>query len=185
MIKFVQKQFTEYDAMRALYVELMRYSDKNKFEVINRSSLIPVLRGNNVVIERFVISSPTFGRDKYRMYLKVGAKAKMPDEVKLSGQRVYDKSLLDLSIKINGGLKPKNFSNNKNNKNNNGGVGISSYISPKFSINKEVHESLGEVLKYDKKERLLILEFKDIPSAIRALNILPFGIDYNIKLLDA
>ena len=187
MIKFVQKQFTEYDAMRALYVELMRYSDRNKFEVINRSSLIPVLRGNNVVIERFVISSPTFGRDKYRMYLKVGAKAKMPDEVKLSGQRVYDKSLLDLSIKINGGLKPKNFSNNnKNNQQNNGGgVGISSYISPKFSINKEVRESLGKVLKYDKKERLLVLEFKDIPSAIRALNILPFGIDYNIKLLDA
>ena len=82
MIKFRQKEFTEYDAMRSLYVKLMRYSDRNKFGVIDTSALIPVLRGNNVVIERFVISTSMFGKDKYRMYLKIGAKAKLPDEVR-------------------------------------------------------------------------------------------------------
>lgn len=71
MIKFRQKEFTEYDAMRSLYVKLMRYSDRNKFGVIDTSALIPVLRGNNVVIERFVISTSMFGKDKYRMYLKL------------------------------------------------------------------------------------------------------------------
>lgn len=193
MIKFEQKQYTEYDAMRALYVELMRYSDKNKFEVIDRSALIPVLRGNNVVIERFVISTSLFGKDKYRMYLKIGAKAKLPDEVRLAGQRVYDKNLLNLSIELKGGVKPKMFGkkgggNNNNNQNQGGGFGqISTGIKSDyqfFTIKQEVRELLGEALKYDKKDRSLVLEFNDIPSAIRALNILPFGLDYKIKLLN-
>ena len=120
MIKFVQKQYTEYDAMRALYVELTKYSDKNKFEVIDRSALIPVLKGNNVVIERFVISTSMFGKDKYRMYLKIGAKAKLPDDVRLAGSRVYDKKLLDLSVSFKGGVKPKTFSGGKGKGKNNG-----------------------------------------------------------------
>lgn len=195
MIKFVQKQYSEADAMRALYVELMRYSDRNKFEVINSSALIPVLKGNNVVIERFVIYKPVFGRDRYRMYLKIGAKAKLPDEVRLAGQRVYDERLLDLSLSIQGKLKgPKFFSKNKkNNNNNNGGGGfmegdISTKISSPYnmlSINREVKELLGEAILYDKKSRSLVLEFKDIRSAIQALNILPFGLNYKIYLLDA
>ena len=193
MIKFEQKQYTEYDAMRALYVELMRYSDKNKFEVIDRSALIPVLRGNNVVIERFVISTSLFGKDKYRMYLKIGAKAKLPDEVRLAGQRVYDKNLLNFSIELKGGVKPKMFGKkgggNKNNNQNQGGDfgQISTRIKSDyqfFTIKQEVRELLGEALKYDKKDRSLVLEFNDIPSAIRALNILPFGLDYKIKLLN-
>lgn len=193
MIKFEQKQYTEYDAMRALYVELMRYSDKNKFEVIDRSALIPVLRGNNVVIERFVISTSLFGKDKYRMYLKIGAKAKLPDEVRLAGQRVYDKNLLNLSIEIKGGLKPKMFGKKGgkgkgNNNQDQGGFGqISTGIKTDYqflTIKQEVRELLGEALKYDKKDRSLVLEFNDIPSAIRALNILPFGLDYKIKLLN-
>lgn len=193
MIKFEQKQYTEYDAMRALYVELMRYSDKNKFEVIDRSALIPVLRGNNVVIERFVISTSLFGKDKYRMYLKIGAKAKLPDEVRLAGQRVYDKNLLNFSIELKGGVKPKMFGkkgggNNNNNQNQGGGFGqISTGIKSDyqfFTIKQEVRELLGEALKYDKKDRSLVIEFNDIPSAIRALNILPFGLDYKIKLLN-
>lgn len=185
MIKFAQKQYTEYDAMRALYVELMKYSDKNKFEVIDRSALIPVLKGNNVVIERFVISTSTFGKDKYRMYLKIGAKAKLPDEVRLAGEHVYDKRLLDLSISFKGGFKPKTFSNN-NKKNNQPTFGIQTEIkTPYLSINHEVRELLGKAIKYDKKERSLVLEFKEIQYAIRALNILPFGLGYKIYLLDA
>ena len=179
MIKFVQKQYTEYDAMRALYVELTKYSDKNKFEVIDRSALIPVLKGNNVVIERFVISTSLFGKDKYRMYLKIGAKAKLPDDVRLAGSRVYDKKLLDLSVSFKGGVKPKTFSDGK-------GKGINTEIkTPYLSLNQEVHELLGEALRYDKKERSLVLEFSEISLAIRALNILPFGLGYKIYLLDA
>ena len=184
MIKFAQKQYTEYDAMRALYVELMRYSDKNKFEVIDRSALIPVLKGNSVVIERFVISTSTFGKDKYRMYLKIGAKAKLPDEVRLAGQRVYDKKLLDLSVSLKGGIKPKTFSKPNNKKDTPFGFN-SELKSPFLSINQEVHELLGEALEYNKKDRSLVLEFKDIRSAIQALNILPFGLGYKIYLLDA
>ena len=185
MIKFAQKQYTEYDAMRALYVELMRRSDKGKFEVINKSALIPVLKGNSVVIERFVISTSVFGRDKYRMYLKIGAKAKMPDEVRLAGQYVYDKRLLDLSLSLKGGIQGKKMFSKK--KNNNGpSYGFNTEIkTPYLSIEKEVRTLLGEAIEYDKKDRSLVLEFKDIPSAIKALNILPFGLDYKIYLLDA
>ena len=39
--------------------------------------------------------------------------------------------------------------------------------------------------KYDKESRSLVLEFEKIGDAIKALNILPFGINYNIYLLDA
>lgn len=189
MIRFTQKQYTEYDAMRALYVDLMKYSDKNKFEVIDKSALIPVLKGNSVVIERFVISTSMFGKDKYRMYLKIGAKAKLPDDVRLSSSRVYDKKLLDLSLSFKGGIKPdqqKIFSGNKNKNNNGSSFGINTEIkTPYFSINQEVHELLGKALKYDKKDRSLVLEFSDISSAIKALNILPFGLGYKIYLLDA
>ena len=84
MIKFREKNFSEYDAMRSLYVELMKNArgNKDRYTIIDSSALIPVLRGNNVVIERFVISTSFLHSDKYRMYLKVGAKAKMPDEVR-------------------------------------------------------------------------------------------------------
>lgn len=106
MINFRQKEFTEYDAMRSLYVKLMRYSDRTKFGVIDTSALIPILRGNNIVIERFVISTSLFGKDKYRMYLKIGAKAKMPDEVRLPG-KVYDKRLGDMKLNINHSIFPQ------------------------------------------------------------------------------
>lgn len=183
MIKFVQKQYSEYDAMRALYVELMKYSDKGKFEVITPSELIPVLKGNSVVVERFVISHTTFGGDKYRMYLKIGAKAKLPDDVRLSGTRVYDKKLLDISMSFKGSAKSKTFSNNK--KQGPTPPFTTEIKTPFLSINKEVTELLGEALEYNKKDRSLVLEFKDIRDAIRALNILPFGLSYKIYLLDA
>lgn len=103
MIQFRKKMFSEYDAMRSLYVELMKYSDRTKFGIIDTNSLIPILRGNNVVIEKFVISTSMFGRDKYRMYLKIGARAKMPDEVRLP-QRYYDRRLGNLQLNLEKGL---------------------------------------------------------------------------------
>ena len=103
MIQFRQKTFSEYDAMRSLYVELLKKGDKNKWKVIDKDSLIPVLRGNNVVIERFVISTSFAHRDRYRLYLKIGAKAKLPDEVRLP-ERVYDKRLGNATLNFNMGL---------------------------------------------------------------------------------
>ena len=125
MINFRQKNFSEYDAMRTLYVELMKRTngDRNKFPTINSSALIPILRGNNIVIERFVISTSFFNKDKYRMYLKIGAKAKLPDDVRLS-PKVYDRRLGNISLS----LSKKIFSDNNDrvklfskNKNRNGG----------------------------------------------------------------
>lgn len=200
MIEFRQKVFSEYDAMKSLYNELMRKDSpwRYKIRVIDTSSLLPVLRGNNVVIERFVISTQAFKHDKYRMYLKVGAKAKMPEGVRLPGRNT-SKKLWDTSIKLSGSAKffqknnsetefrEKLFDNNKkNNNNNNGGGGdINSGIDfGRVSIEREMTIPRGETLEYDKKERSIVLEFESIPDAVAALNILPFGLNYNMYLLD-
>ena len=197
MIVFKQKTYSEYEAMRSLYVELMRDGGKRgKWEIISKSQLPAVLKGNNVVVEKFVISTSLFGRDKYRMYLKIGAKAKLPDEVRFPGY-YYDEKLGGLSLKVSGGVpfknqqqnnfsdaKEKAFGKNKNNNNNNGGKLLSAEYNNRFDIEVEVHNMIAEAIKYDKKSRELILEFDTIQDDIRALNILPFGINYNIKLLE-
>lgn len=129
MIQIKRKTFSEYDAMRSLYVELMKYSDRTKFGIIDTSSLIPVLKGNNVVVEKFVISTSMFGRDKYRMYLKIGARAKMPDEVRLP-QRVYDRRLGNMQLNFNKGIfdNDNGGGSNSNNYSSNSGGGGSSEI---------------------------------------------------------
>lgn len=196
MIKFRQKTFSEYDAMRSLYVELLKRGDRNKWKVIDKNSLLPVLRGNNVVIERFVISESFLHKDKYRLYLKIGAKAKLPDEVRLP-EKVYDERLGNATISFNVGSfapnsnggggnqqKEKKFSVKFRQKEFKGTPPtLSTSISPKINFSYEVRELLGEAVKYDKKERSLVLEFNSIDDAIKALNILPFGINYNIFLL--
>lgn len=205
MIKFRQKEFSEYDAMRSLYVELMKLPEyRGRVNIIDSSMLIPILRGNNIVIERFVISTSMFSRDKYRMYLKIGAKAKMPDNVRLPG-RTYERAVGDLRVKFENGVKfpnnnqsgqqkQSNFSSilsqkdfttkkNKGGGNNGGGKYISSSFSPNLSLSYEVTELLGDAIKYDKSERSLVLEFNSIRDAIYALNILPFGIGYKLYLL--
>ena len=208
MIKFRQKAFSEYDAMRSLYIELIKKGDRLKWKVIDSSSLIPILKGNNVVVERFVISTSPLHRDKYRMYLKIGAKAKMPDEVRLP-ERVYDVKLGGATLNINPGYKDPNYNSGNQNQNQQqkkysessrqklfktktrqklfgkGGPPpiISGNFSPRIDISYEVRELLGNAVKYDKKARSLVLEFSSIDNAIQALNILPFGINYNIYLL--
>lgn len=261
MIVFKQKEFSEYDAMRQLYVELDRLGcfKNHKVEVISPSALIPVLRGNNIVIEKFTQATRVFGKDRYRMYIKVGAKAKMPDDVRLP-QTSFDKSLGTLNLGLNFGFdvdkpdfgnkdnpnnqnqnqnnsnqviqtnqsstrrttnsrnnKPNNrnksrggrggvsqhnnseignfprfrqkeFGNNNKNKNNNNGGGKFFQVNFKPSVDflkYQVHVLLGDALKYDKRDRSLVLEFDSIFNAIRALNILPFGIGYKIYLLNS
>ena len=204
MINFRLKNFTEYEAMKSLYNKLMEIShgDKRKFPVIDKSALIPILRGNSVVIERFVISTSFFGKDKYRMYLRIGAKAKMPDEVRLPG--VYRESrLLDSSIDIKvsknlfsgsgsgSGSSEKKYSDTTRVKlfgkgGDKEGFYINSQIAPvRASIQTTIQNLLGDAIKYSKPERLLVLEFSSIDDAVKALNILPFGINYKIYILDA
>lgn len=191
MINFRQKNFSEYDAMRTLYVELMKRTngDRNKFPTINSSALIPILRGNNIVIERFVISTSFFGKDKYRMYLKIGAKAKLPDDVRLS-PKVYDRRLGNMSISLNNKIfsdncRVKLFGKNKHQNGGEKGGFINGSFSPDINLKYQVQELLGEAIKYDKPSRSLVLEFPSVDAAIDALNILPFGLNYKIYLLDA
>lgn len=226
MIQFRQKEFTEHDAMRLLYTELKRDGFwRDRVKVINRNSVIQVLRGNNILIERFVISTNLFNRDKYRLYIKIGAQAKLPDEVRLPEiiqqrkflntklefktagggfyQNEFSETVEDLLLreKLFGKGKNKNKggnngnNNNNNNNNNNQPSGPSVYANVTNTTNGhelvyEIRTLLGEAIKYDKKDRSLVLEFDGpkenaIRSLKEALNILPFGLEYNIYLLDA
>lgn len=210
MIEFRQKEFSEYDAMKYLYNELMRKDSawRYKIKVINSSSLLPILRGNNIVIERFVISTQFGKKDKYRMYLKIGAKAKMPEAVRLPGysktKRLFNASmafghrgLFGGGGGFSGGKKDeKTYSTVEektfNKKNNGGGGGFNaggndyatSLSGMTAEINYDQTKPKGETLLYDPKSRSLVLEFEEIQDAVGALNILPFGLNYDIYLLD-
>lgn len=226
---FRQKQFSEYDAMRQLYVELKKLKVDRNVGIINTNQLISTLRGNNIVIEKFTQATRVFGKDRYRMYIKIGARAKMPDEVRLP-QYSTTKSLGNLNLGLEFGFKTppnsnqggqseqkglseifrpredgleqrefgknnnknRNNKNNNKNKNNNGGGGGNGgdFLHVNFKpsldfLNYEVHRLLGEAIEYNKAERRLVLEFQTIEDAINALNILPFGLGYNIYLLNA
>ena len=197
MIQFRQKQFTEYDAMRTLYERILRRTggDKNKkFKIINSSALIPILKGNNVVVEKFTISTSAFGgREKYRMYIKIGAKAKLPDEVRLPSLKEYDDRLGKLSLNIGEGLfravrkfseEQREFGKGGGNGDSGGGPSIKAGLSHEIFLNKKRQELLGEAIEYSKTQRSLVLEFKAVDDAIDALNYLPFGLNYQIYLLD-
>jgi hypothetical protein len=205
MIVFKEKTYSEFEAMRTLYTELGRAGllRGGMYDIINTSQLIPILKGNNVVIEKFVISTSLFGKDKYRMYLKIGAKAKLPDEVRLPGRTNVERlGKISFNFKNNTGGGGGNNNNNGNgnnrdrngrsrggNNNNQGGnqqkqFGIEGSYNYQADIQLEVQNLLGEAIKYDKKARELILEFDSVQDAIRALNILPFGIRYKTYLLE-
>lgn len=198
MIQFRQKQFTEYDAMRTFYERILKRTggDKNKkFKIINSSALIPILKGNNVVVEKFTISTSVFGgRERYRMYIKIGARAKLPDEVRLPSLKVYDETLGKVSLRIGDGLFRKSFSESISiqkefGKGGGGGGGsqpsLKAEMNQDISIKRKCQEILGEAIEYSKTQRSLVLEFKSVDDAIEALNYLPFGLNYQIYLLDA
>ena len=191
MIKFRQKEFSEADAMRPFFVKLQREIRERhcpEVKVIGKSELLPILSGNNVVIEKFVLSDKMFGKDTFKMYLRFGSKVKLPDILKLSDFRYETQSLLGGSrIDINIG---ENNNNNGNNNNNNKKKKKKfSIITPKlgslsFALNRDKKVSLGEVILYDKKSRIAVIEFPSIENAIRSLNILPLGLNYKLYLLD-
>ena len=183
MITFRQKEYSEFDAGRELYVELMKRAGndrRQKPNIINTTALLPILKGNNIVIERFVISTSMLGKDKYRMYLKIGAKVKLPDGVRLRSQE-QEKSLGGLKLTVSGNLFDSDTAKDAKK------AGFSSRIEggPSFDMRYKESELLGEVIKYDKVARSLILEFKSVNDAINALEVLPFGLDYKLYLLDA
>lgn len=193
MIEFRQKVFStgkEYDAMKSLYNELMKKDSpwRYKIKVIDSSSLLPILRGNNVVIERFVISTYPGKSDKYRLYLKIGAKAKLPDDVRLPG---YNKTnrLFRSSLKFNPSrFFQKNNSETEFRQKEFGGGGrpnVESEIDVgSYAVEYETTVPRGETLLYDKKGRSLVLEFETMQDVTKALDILPFGLNYNMYLLD-
>ena len=197
MITFKQKTYSkESDAMRALYVALQR--ERKRVEVIDQNALLPILKGNNIVIERFVVFSPTFGKDRFRMYLKIGAKAKMPENVRLAQKFTKSDKILDAALSFDGGLErrklfsgknnKKSGGNNNNNNNNNqsaGNFARASFDFGRVGLFKEKESRLGEAILYDIKSRSLVLEFESIENAIKALDILPFGINYKLYLLDS
>lgn len=197
MITFRQKEFTEYDAMKAFYNELCRLTDRNRFPICTKSELPSILKGNNVVIEKFVIASPFFGRDVYRMYIRVGLKAKMPEAIRLTDKQ-YDKRLGDFQVNLKSGnlfdSQERNYSEILEQREFKGNPypfwkpQMSADFRPDrdaMSISYLVKESLGEAIVNDKKTRTVVLEFKSIQDAIRVLNLLPFGLNYKIYILDA
>lgn len=193
MVKFRQKEYSEYDAMRELFMELNRFTGSDggnkRFEIISKSYLPGILKGNSVVVEKFTSRTKTIGKDRYRMYIRVGAKAKMPDEVRLP-KSYYDENLLGLSLSIRNGF-PTTYVNSI-------GKSFSKIDERKFddkdkkdktpalkvSIQNTVSKLLGDAILYDKKQRLLILELDSVRDAANALNLLPFGLGYKVYLLD-
>ena len=195
MKRFVEKRFSEYDAMRSLYIELMKNArgNKDKYQIIDTSALIPVLRGNNVVIERFVISTSFAHKDKYRMYLKIGAKAKLPDDVRLPGNYKNER-FGNLSLEFNNSAwadkminkdgKEAGYVTKGNSQSKDYHPDINTSFTPSVGLSYEVKELLGDAIKYDKADRSLVIECNSIQDAIHALDILPFGIDYKVYLLN-
>lgn len=190
MVNFRQKEFTEYDAMKSLYVEMQKeaHGDRRRMpQTINPSAVLPILKGNNIVIERFVISSALFGKDKYRMYIKLGAKVKLPENFRLPAH-YYPQRVGNGNISFRSGnllrkafsATQKEFGDNKG-----GGPSITADFYPDVRLERSVKNLDGEVVKYDKVERLVILEFDEIWQAIKCLEVLPLGFNYGIYLLDA
>ena len=185
MIRFKQKEFTEYDAMRSLYVELMRPENRLRIEVISREDMIPVLKGNSVIIEKFTITTSFFNKDKFRLYLKVGSKAKLPDRVRLTS-RPENKKIGSFHFKFNASSKkPEEKTFGTKGKKKKGPSPFLSVEAPaSVDLGYQVNHQLGEVVNYDKASRSLVLEFNSIVDAIRSLNVLPFGINYKLYLLN-
>lgn len=180
MIKFQErtKTYSEYDAMRELYNELKKgsgnYDENKKFEIISKSYLPGILKGNSVVVEKFTSVPKVFGRDRYRMYIRVGAKAKMPDEIRMP--KGYREETIPLSFRIDNPVKKDQPSDGSNNQNQSFGT--------KLSLQNTVSKILGNTVTYDRKNRLFVLEVDNVTDASKALNVLPFGLGYKVYLLD-
>lgn len=206
MITFKRKEFSEYENMRVLYNEIQRnFYLKNKIRMIDPSALPSILRGNNVVIEKFSIITSLFNKDRYVMYLKMGAKVKLPDKIRLDGDNVKE-NIGNMSIKFksgipkfNNGSSEKKFSdtygtriffepggkdNGKKKKKGDGGF-INAEFTPYENLSYDYTRLVGRVVKYNKIERSLVLEFDSKMDALKALDILPFGLDYNLYLLNS
>lgn len=200
MVNFRQKVFSEYENTIILYNLIKQdFNLRNRIKVIDSSALPSILRGNNVVIEKFTISTSLFNKDKYMMYLKMGAKVKLPSSIRLDGTSSKT-NIGSMSVSFRAGLPKVNASgggqrmfgekdkkDDKKKKSGGGGGGgdfVQTSFNPYSNLEYEYTETLGRVVRYNKIERSLVLEFDSKVDALRALNVLPFGLDYNLYLLD-
>lgn len=184
MIIFREKKFTEYDAMISLYKSLK--SKDAKFEVIKDSALPAVLRGNNIVIEKFVISPRTFGRDQYRTYIRLGSKLKLPTTGIRFPKYYENKRIGGLGLLVSRGGAEGSVARVIEDKSS--GKKTTEYSKPdnnssQYSLELSSSKSAANVLTYDKNSGSLVLESPSIDDAVRALNILPFGIGYKVFIL--
>jgi hypothetical protein len=214
MIRFKEKVYSEYDAMRQLYVEMgKRYrgiDGKPGFKAISPSYLPGILKGNSVVIEKFVIVSRMIGSDKYRMYIKLGSKIKLPDKIKLPS---LDSNYVNMGVikgTLGGGPLFKNNYQGKNNKqddfedeeededesnsynrnkrqrkfsNKKSGGGYGFKLETSKGIGITSNKPLGSTVLYDKNSRSLVLEFNSIRDAVESLNYLPLGLSYDLYIV--
>lgn len=216
MIKFKEKTYSEYDAMRQLYVEMSKryksYDGKIGFKVISPSYLPGILKGNSVVIEKFVILSRVIGSDKYRMYIKLGSKIKLPDDFKLPS---ISDDYVNLGVvkgtlgsgSIFKGSNQKSQGNqsssdsdedeedddndNSNNwrrkgkrySNKKNNSGSGFKYETSRGVSVSSNKPLGTTVLYDKNSRSLVLEFNSIRDAVESLNYLPLGLSYDLYIV--
>lgn len=216
MIKFKEKTYSEYDAMRQLYVEMSKryksYDGKIGFKVISPSYLPGILKGNSVVIEKFVILSRVIGSDKYRMYIKLGSKIKLPDDFKLpsisddyvnlgvvkgtlGGGSLFkgsnQKSLGNQSSSDSDEDEEDDDNDNSNNwrrrgkrySNKKNNVGSGFKYETSRGVSVSSNKPLGTTVLYDKNSRSLVLEFNNIRDAVESLNYLPLGLSYDLYIV--
>lgn len=220
MIEFREKFYSEADAMRELYLKLQERQRTRKPPIlkgiIQLEDLPSVLRGNNVVIEKFVLVRSFLGKDKYRVFLKMGSKVKLPKTVALPSKS-YDKSIGKVSLgytdakigspfynqqqqqqqqqkqKLNSETEKESIVWGKleeriyKDKGGGGGASIGGirFEPSGMNLNYTKKEPLGDVVKYSQKDRSLVIESKSVDNILDSLNVLPFGLNYNIYLLDA
>lgn len=116
MLSFKQKEYSEYPSTRLLYSEIQKRHIRG-IDFITRSEMIPILRGNNIIIEKFTISTSLFGKDHFRAYFKMGAKVSMPNDVYIPNSPYSERRTLGkLEMNMQAGIKPPNYNDNNNNK---------------------------------------------------------------------
>ena len=156
-VAFRQKEYSEHDALRLFFIEWKKRRCFPELEVIGPSELIPVLKGNNVVIEKVVISTSFFGSDRYRLYFKLGARVNLPPSVHLPQESEYTHYLGRSEVSLQGGWKSPygggggGNNPNQNPNNNNPGGRFETRTHSSTEEDESLERFFGE-LQFEEKE---------------------------------